>query len=70
MNPQGPSTILLGLPSFIVCFSPYFVINYLIYKFPVDNIEYGRGEGSTKPAASAAAATQALSQLRSEYGST
>ena len=43
-----------------------FIIDCLS-KIVVDNIEYGRGEGRTRAAASDAAATQALAQLNDEY---
>ena len=42
--------------------SPLFC-HKLSYKFVVDGIEYGKGEGGTKGAASDVAATQALSKL-------
>lgn len=45
-----------------------FVVIDLICKFEVDNIEYGRGEGRSRDAASDAAAIQALAQMRNEYG--
>ena len=47
-----------------------FVINHLIYGFTVEGIEYGRGEGKNQRAAGDAAATQALSELRNQYGDT
>ena len=43
------------------------LISHLIYRFTVEGIVYGTGEGRTQKAAADAAATQALSELLGQY---